>query len=130
MTFEKEQGAINLFVKKFKGAFSKIDGQWPVYKVYDSKGAHIAYAGIVDSPMTIHLSYPLPVAVKKIVSITDKRMPCVCIWACNDGIIYGQLDKVVGAIKWGASSPIHSELLAYYDKQPNLKYVKFTSSSF
>ena len=57
----------------------------------------------------------------------DKRITSAVIWACEDGIIYGHVDKIKGEIKWGSkASPLTDELMAYYDKQSSFKYVRFT----
>lgn len=129
MTFEKETAAINLFVGKFKGSHSKVTHSGAEYKIFDQSGKHIAYAIVANGDLTIQSSYPLSVPAKAIVKLVDKRMPCVCIWACSDGIVYGHLDKISGIIKWGELSPHFSELISYFEKQPSLKYVKFISKS-
>jgi hypothetical protein len=53
------------------------------------------------------------------------------IWACEDGIIYGKVNKLKGEIKWGGRTPRENsyndqELMVYYDKQKELKYIRFT----
>jgi hypothetical protein len=63
--------------------------------------------------------------------LVDKRLAPVVIWACEDGIIYGKANKLKGEIKWGGRTPReHSvndnELMVYYDKQKELKYVRYS----
>ena len=75
-------------------------------------------------------AYPLPVAARKLVKLVDKRITPVMIWACEDGIIYGKADKLVGTLKWGGKKPREGavndlELMVYYDKQKEFKYVRF-----
>jgi hypothetical protein len=60
----------------------------------------------------------------------DKRLNPVMIWSCEDGIIYGKIDKLKGEIKWGGrpsrdNSSNDDELMIYYDKQKALKYIRF-----
>ena len=136
MTFEtdqeliREKKAIETFVSMFGGSFKKLDPNDIDYKIFDKEGNLIAYAEVKSRIRTIHSAYPLPIAAKKIVKLIDKRLPPVAIWACEDGIIYGKANKLKGEIKWGYMSPQdksinNSELIIYYDKQKELKYVRY-----
>jgi hypothetical protein len=136
MTFETEQDlkrehkAIETFVNTFGGSFKKLDPYDIDYKVFDKEGKLIAYAEVKGRIKTMHNAYPLPVAARKAVKLTDKRLNPVMIWACEDGIIYGKVDKLKGEIKWGGRPPRDNsfnddELMIYYDKQKALKYIRF-----
>ena len=136
MTFEteqdlkREQKAITTFVNTFGGSFQKLDPRDIDYKVFDKDGKLIAYAEVKGRIRTMHNAYPLPVAARKVVKLIDKRLPPVMIWACEDGIIYGKVDKLRGEIKWGGRPPRDgsfddAELMVYYDKQKALKYIRF-----
>ena len=136
MTFETEQDlkrehkAITTFVNTFGGSFQKLDPQDIDYKVFDKDGKLIAYAEVKGRIRTMHNAYPLPVAARKVVKLSDKRLIPVVIWACEDGIIYGKINKLKGEIKWGGRPPRDgsfddNELMVYYEKQKNLKYVRF-----
>ena len=127
MTSEKEKRAIDLFVKKFGGSYQKLAATDVGYKIFDSENNHIGYAEVTERVRTIYNAYPLPIQVKKLVKLMDKRITSAVIWACEDGIIYGHVDKIKGEIKWGSkASPLTDELMAYYDKQSPFKYVRFT----
>jgi hypothetical protein len=137
MIFEKEedlkreQKAITLFVNTFGGSFKKLDPFDVDYKVFDKDGNLIAYAEVKGRIKTMHSAYPLPVAARKVVKLVDKRLIPVMIWACEDGIIYGKVNKLKGEIKWGGRTPRENsyddlELMVYYDKQKDLKYIRFT----
>jgi hypothetical protein len=137
MIFEKEedlkreQKAITLFVSTFGGSFKKLDPFDVDYKVFDKDGNLIAYAEVKGRIRTMHNAYPLPVAARKVVKLVDKRLIPVMIWACEDGIIYGKVNKLKGEIKWGGRPPRDNsfndeELMVYYDKQKDLKYIRFT----
>jgi hypothetical protein len=137
MIFEKEedlkreQKAITLFVSTFGGSFKKLDPFDVDYKVFDKDGNLIAYAEIKGRIRTMRDAYPLPVAARKVVKLVDKRLIPVMIWACEDGIIYGKVNKLKGEIKWGGRAPRDNsyndeELMVYYDKQKELKYIRFT----
>lgn len=137
MTFEteqdlkREQRAIELFVSIFGGSYKKLDPHDIDYKVFNKNGELIAYVEVKGRIRTMNSAYPLPIAVRKLVKLIDKRLNPVVIWSCEDGIIYGQADKLVGEIKWGGRSPRKgstndTELMAYYEKQGAFKYVRFT----
>lgn len=136
MTFETEQDlirekkAIQTFVNMFGGSFKKLDPHDIDYKVFDKDGNLIAYAEVKGRIKTIYNAYPLPVAARKLVKLVDKRLTPVIIWACEDGIIYGKVDKLKGDIRWGGRAPRDSsyndaELMVYYEKQKELKYVRY-----
>ena len=136
MTFEtetdliREKKAIELFVSIFGGSFKKLDPQDIDYKVFDKEKNLIAYAEVKGRIRTMHNAYPLPLSARKLVKLIDKRITPVLIWACEDGIIYGKADKLQGEIKWGGRPPrdgafSDNELMVYYDKQKELKYVRF-----
>jgi len=80
---------------------------------------------------TMRDAYPLPIAAKKLVKLIDKRLSPVLIWCCEDGIIYGKANKLYGEIKWGGRPPrkdsfADNEMMVYYEKQKELKYIRFT----
>lgn len=136
MTFETEQDlrrehkAITTFVNTFGGSFIKLDPQDIDYKVFDKDKKLIAYVEVKGRIRTMHNAYPLPVAARKIVKLTDKRLSPVMIWCCEDGIIYGKVNKLKGEIKWGGRTPRENsfddlELMIFYDKQKSLKYIRF-----
>jgi len=136
MTFEtevdliREKKAIELFVSIFGGSFKKLDPQDIDYKVFDKDKNLIAYAEIKGRIRTMHNAYPLPLSARKLVKLIDKRITPVLIWACEDGIIYGKANKLQGEIKWGGRPPRENsfsdaEMMVYFDKQKELKYIRF-----
>lgn len=136
MTFEteadllREKKAIELFVSIFGGSYKKLDPNDIDYKIFDKNKNLIAYAEVKGRVRTMRDAYPLPIAARKLVKLIDKRLTPVVIWACEDGIIYGKANKLFGEIKWGGRPPRDgavndSELMAYYDKQKELKYVRY-----
>ena len=100
------------------------------YKVFDKEGKLIAYVEVKSRVKTMRDAYPLPIAAKKIVKLADKRLNPVIVWSCEDGIIYGKINKLKGEIKWGGRTPRDTsindlELMVLYDKQKELKYIRF-----
>jgi hypothetical protein len=126
----REKKAIETFVKIFGGSFKKLDPMDIDYKVFDKDGKLIAYAEVKGRIRSIRDAYPLPIAMRKIVKLMDKRLNPVVIWACDDGIIYGKPDKLEGLVKWGGRAPRaessnDAELMVYYEKQKGMKYVRY-----
>lgn len=137
MTFETEQDrirekkAIDTFVNVFGGSYKKLDPHDVDYKVFDKDGNLIAYAEVKGRIRPIINAYPLPIAARKLVKLVDKRITPVVIWACEDGIIYGKVNKLKGEIKVGGRTPRDNsfndlEIMAYYDKQKEFKYIRYT----
>jgi len=126
MTFDspedlrREKKAIELFVGMFKGSYQKLDPQDVDYKVFDKDSKLIAYAEVVSRVRTMTNAYPLPVPAKKLVKLFDKRIPPIIIWSCDDGIIYAKANELRGEII------SDSELIVYYKKNKEFKYVRFT----
>lgn len=136
MTFEteedlrRERKAIDTFVKTFGGSYQKLDPLDVDYKIFDKDKKLVAYAEVKGRVRPIRDAYPLPIAIRKLVKLADKRLNPVVIWACEDGIIYGRPEKLRGEIKYGGrkireDSYDDQELMAYYEKQKGLKYVRF-----
>lgn len=136
MTFEteedlrRERKAIDTFVKTFGGSYQKLDPLDIDYKIFDKDKKLIAYAEVKGRIRPMRDAYPLPISIRKLVKLADKRLNPVVIWACEDGIIYGRPEKLRGEIKYGGrkireDSYDDQELMAYYEKQKGLKYVRF-----
>jgi hypothetical protein len=60
------------------------------------------------------------VPAKKLVKLFDKRIPPIIIWSCDDGIIYAKANELRGEIV------SDSELIVYYNKNKEFKYIRFT----
>lgn len=130
MDLIREKKAIDLFVSTFNGSYQKLDPFDIDYKIFDKDKNLIAYAEVKGRIRTMKMAYPLPVSAKKIVKLMDKRLEPVLIWACDDGIIYGRVMKLIGEIKRGGRPPrigsfTDDELMVYYEKQKGLKYVRY-----
>lgn len=126
----REMRAMKMFVSIFGGSFKKLDPLDIDYKVFDSDGQLIAYAEVKGRIRTMHNAYPLPISAKKLVKLIDKRIQPVIIWACEDGIIYGRADKLVGQVRLSGRKPREGaandiEMMVYYERQKDLKYVRY-----
>jgi hypothetical protein len=127
---DREKKAITLFVNTFGGSYQKLDQFDVDYKIFDKDKNLIAYAEVKGRIRVIRDAYPLPISARKMVKLADKRITGVIIWACDDGIIYGRIDKINGDIMWGGRQPREGssndqELMAYFEKQKGFKYVRY-----
>ena len=126
----REQNAIETYVKVFKGSYKKLDKLDIDFKIFDADGLLIGYVEVKGRNKILSEAYPLPISVKKLTKLMDKRLNPIIIWACLDGIIYGKLEHIKGEIKFGGTSVqralVDKELMAYYNKQPSLRYIKFS----
>lgn len=127
----REKKAIELFVSVFGGSFNKLGPQDIDYKVFNKEGALIAYVEVKGRLKSMKTAYPLPVALSKLSKLIEKRLNPVLIWACDDGIIYGRVNSLIGEVRLGGRSPREGsntdvEMMVYYEKQKAMKYVRFT----
>lgn len=127
---ERERKAIETYVGVFGGSFQKLGPNDIDYKVFDAKGKLVAYAEIKGRKRYIRDAYPLPISLNKLSKLQMKILNPMCIWACDDGIIFGRPADLTGITKWGGRNPRDSadndmELMVYYEKQKGLKYVRY-----
>jgi hypothetical protein len=124
---ERESKAIKKFLSIFNGSAEKLGPHDVDYKILDENKKPICYAEVKGRIRDMKDAYPLPIAARKLVKLADKELEGVIIWACNDGIIYGQPSKLKGAVRYGGRTPRpgaanDQEIMIYYDKQDNLKW--------
>lgn len=129
---EREQKAIELFTSFYGLTYQKLqayDIDFIVLKELKS----IAFAEVKGRKKPIAEAFPLPLSTFKINKLYEKKhmgqqLKRIMIWACNDGIIYGDLSKLEGIIREGGrpnrdGSYRDTEMMAYYHKQENIKYL-------
>jgi len=127
---DRELKAITKFVERFSGSFKKLDPFDVDYRVYNDKGNLIAYVEVKGRLREMSDAYPLPISATKVTKLCAKRLNPVIIWACEDGIIYGKVNEIVGEARWGGRKPrkdsySDEELMLYYPKQKTFKYAKY-----
>lgn len=126
----RERKAIETFVSRFDGSFKKLGPNDIDYRIFDKDNNLIAYAEVKGRYKNISNAYPLPIAARKLVKLCDKRLNPVIVWACDDGIIYGKPTHLNGEVRWGGRTPREGsyndqELMVYYDKQKEFRYIKY-----
>jgi len=135
MRFEKESDikrelkAIEFFINKYNLDYKKL-GEWDIDFSLHKNNILVGYAEVKGRNKNIADAYPLPLAIRKIHSLTEKTKDPIIIWACYDGIIYAKLKKLNGVIKQGGRKPRkHSvndiELMAYYNEQTDLNIIYY-----
>lgn len=129
----RETQAIELFVSMFNGSYEKLGANDHVdFKVFDSNGKLISYVEVKGRNREIKNAFPLPVAARKLVNLSDCRKNPVMIWACYDGIIYGKTNDIIGKVQFSGRKPrkgsAHDlEQMVYYSEQGNnFKIIKFS----
>ena len=127
---DRERKAIETFCKTFNGSFQKLDSLDIDFKIFDSNGGLLGYVEVKGRYRNMANAYPLPIAAKKLVKLMNKRHNPIIIWACDDGILYAKMQDLVGEIRWGGMKPREGavndmEIMAYYNKQKAIKYVRY-----
>tara|TARA_B110000285_G_scaffold173220_1_gene194077 strand:- start:61 stop:474 length:414 start_codon:yes stop_codon:yes gene_type:complete len=128
---DREEKAIKKFVSLFSGTYKKLTQFDLDFEIF-LDGKFICFAEVKGRKgRYMDTSYPLPIAVKKLVKIQEKRSNCVLIWSCIDGIVYGKYRRLKGVITFGGmitpreGSTNDREFMAYYEKQEELKTLKY-----
>ena len=130
----REIKAIRLFVKPFNGKFQKLDDNDIDFKVFDKDNRLISFAEVKGRLKDLRDAFPLPVAVRKLIKLSDKRINPVIIWSCNDAIVYSLVKDLVGKIKYSGRKPRKGssndlELMAYFNNDSNFKIIKYNDNN-
>ena len=119
-----EEQAIVWFCEEYNLNFKKLEEN-DVDFVLMKKEKIVAYAEVKGRNKNLIEAYPLPIAVRKLVKLVDKKITPLVIWSCLDGFIYGKINKLVGEIKIGGRRARNGavndvELMAYFKKCESL----------
>tara|TARA_R100001198_G_scaffold51766_1_gene29010 strand:- start:124 stop:546 length:423 start_codon:yes stop_codon:yes gene_type:complete len=129
----REFKAIDRFIQLFSGKAEKL-GKWDLdYEVYDKNDKFLVYAEVKGRKNKSVKEYPLPIALRKLHKMQDgkyKNSDCIIIWACEDGIIYGEYKDILGSVAFGGRTPRKGssndlEMMVYYNPQQKLKTVLY-----
>lgn len=121
---QNECEAIAIFCDEYELSCRKLDENDIDFQLIKDERI-IGYAEVKGRNKTMQEAYPLPIAVRKLVKLMDKKNNPVIIWKCYDGIIYGKLEKLKGEIRIGGRKPREYsvndiELMAYFDRSKEL----------
>jgi hypothetical protein len=126
----REEYAIKLFCKKYNCLYEKLDENDIDYVIYNLNKQKIGYVEVKGRNKNINEAYPLPIAVRKLHKLTEKKLQSIIIWSCLNGLLYCKLNNIIGTIKTGGRKPRENstndiELMAYYNKQDSIKELIF-----
>jgi len=115
-----EEKAIIWFCEKYNLNFKKLEENDVDFALMKNEKI-VAYAEVKGRNKNLNEAYPLPISVRKLVKLVNKKINPLVIWSCLDGFIYGKVKKLVGEIKIGGRVPRNGavndvELMAYFKK--------------
>lgn len=127
---KREFKAILTFTETYALSFVKLGMNDVDYMICGSNKEVVGYAEVKGRNRKIENAFPLPIACRKLLKLSDKKINPVIIWSCYDGIVYGKLHELEGNIRFGGRKPREGavndlELMAYYPPQDGLSYIKF-----
>ena len=124
---ERENKAIETFLKPFNGTFDKLGCNDIDFKIYDSKNNLLAFVEVKGRLRNMANAFPLPISVKKLIKLIDKKINPIVIWA--------EVKDLKGELRIGGRKPRNGssndiELMAYFEKEFNgiknkIKFIKY-----
>ncbi len=129
---EREERAIKKLTSLYGLTYKKLTPNDVDYQIFKN-GKLLGFVEVKGRHKDINNAYPLPIAIRKIHKLQGEHGPRrnpMIIWACHDGIIYGKLMKLKGAIQLGGRPPRKGavndqEIMAYYNKQEALRHEQY-----
>tara|TARA_R110000737_G_scaffold220961_1_gene236536 strand:- start:255 stop:677 length:423 start_codon:yes stop_codon:yes gene_type:complete len=126
---DRENKATDFFCNMFEFDKKKLGDNDIDFEIW-SKGQFKFNLEVKGRLKKIKDAYPLPVSVKKLTKIQDKKKQGVILWACEDGIIFSRIEKLKGEIRVGGRIPRKGavndiEYMAYFNKADNLKEITY-----
>jgi hypothetical protein len=126
---DRENKAVKLFCDEYDLTSEKLSPNDIDFKIYKD-GEFLFYLEVKGRIRTLQECFPLPVAVRKLLKMTDKKQSGVILWACLDGIVFSRVENLRGEIKVGGrikrdGSANDIELMAYYNNSSNFKFLQY-----
>lgn len=91
-----------------------------MYRIDNDDGTPVGYVLVEPKLRNMSYAYPLQAMAKKVIKLIDKRLSPVIIWACDDGILFANADKIKGSSLFK-----DNELMLYFDRQPGFRYIRY-----
>jgi len=125
----RETLAIQKFCNQYELKYQKLGDHDVDFKIIKDNKT-VTYAEVKGRLRNISECYPLPIAIRKLYKLKEKHNDPVIIWACNDGILYAKVNKLIGSIRLSGRKPrVGSyndiELMAYYNAQEAIKTIYY-----
>lgn len=126
---DRESKAVKLFCDEYGLTSEKLSPNDIDFKIYKN-GKFLFYLEVKGRLRELGNCYPLPIAVRKILKMSDKKQDGVILWACFDGIVFSRVENLKGEIRVGGRRPREGsandiEFMAYYNKNNNFKELKY-----
>lgn len=126
---DRETKAVNLFCNEYGLTFEKLSPNDIDFKIYKN-GKFLFYLEVKGRLRKLKECYPLPIAVRKLLKMSDKKQSGVILWACFDGIVFSRAENLRGDIRIGGrkkreGSANDIEFMAYYNENNNFKQLKY-----
>ena len=124
----REEKAMKKWINGSGTTYKKLGMHDVDFIAFSNKSKTYAYVEVKGRHRNVADAYPLPIAARKLVKIYDsmnknpKATKSFIIWACDDGIIVGDMENMIGEAKAGGrksrdGSSNDWEVMVYYDKQ-------------
>jgi hypothetical protein len=127
---DREIKAIQKYCSMFGCSYEKLGINDIDFKLMSGMDV-IGYVEVKGRLSYLRNAYPLPIAMRKLVKLCDKMLNPIVIWACDDGIIYGDPRELKGIAKFSGrkkqrEGSFHDrEMMVYFDRQSGLKYLRY-----
>ena len=126
---DREIKAAKLFCNEYGLTYEKLGMNDVDFKIYKD-GKFVFYLEVKGRVRTLKECFPLPIAVRKLLKMTDKKQSGVILWACLDGIIFSRVETLNGQIRIGGrkareGSANDIELMAYYNNSSNFTQLRY-----
>ena len=126
---ERENKAVKLFCNEYGLTYEKLSPNDIDFKIYKD-GKFVFYLEVKGRLKTMYECFPLPIAVRKLLKMADKKEDGVILWACFDGVVFSRIENLNGRIRMGGrkkreGSANDIELMAYYSNNNNFKTIKY-----
>lgn len=127
---DREVKAITTLCDKYKFQVEKLGDYDLDFKVFSRFGKFLGYAEVKGRNKEMHQAFSLPLAKRKYDKMMDKEGHKIIIWACYDGIIFGDLSKLLYVERTGGRKPREGsandiEMMHYYIDQNELNRLSY-----
>jgi hypothetical protein len=126
---DRESKAVKLFCDEYNLTSEKLSPNDIDFKIYKD-GKFLFYLEVKGRIRNLQYCFPLPIAVRKLLKMTDKKQDGVILWACLDGIVFSRVENLKGEIRIGGrirreGSANDIELMSYYNNSSNFKFLQY-----
>ena len=126
---DREDKAVKLFCNEYGLTSEKLSPNDIDFKIYKD-GKFLFYLEVKGRIRTLQDCFPLPIAVRKLLKMTDKKQDGVILWACTDGVVFSRVENLKGQLRVGGrkerqGSTNDIELMAYYNNSSNFKFLQY-----